>query len=454
MTGVLAGLVGSMKGAVAFSATGGTTTDSGGYRYHTFNASGNFVVTGSKSMDILVVGGGGGGGGASGDKFNNYAGPGGGAGVFATATRTISTGTHPVTVGAGGAGGSGPGGGQLGEKGIPSLLKLTDTSSYAIGDTGPAGGKVFITPSTSGNGTGLYFEVAPVASEVSRTWAQSSLQSTLVAGAKFFEIGTGSIITPKIVAQGNSSDTTCAATYCDNYTYGGYSDWFLPSQSEMIALYTNRVAVNSSISTTSSYWTSSEDILQVSGIPNGRVWIIGVSSTVATKNSSYLVRPVRAFAASAFTPIYAVGGTITTSSSQTSAGHSVFEGGIEYSADFPTSGGGGGTSAVGQAAYYTSPNYYSGNGGAGSTWNSFKSFGGGGGAGGYYVTGYYTINNRGIGGTTGGGAGSDASIATPIDGTAGTTNTGGGGGGGSFKDYNTTSGGNGGSGVVIVRYLL
>ena len=452
MTGVLAGLVGSMGSA--FSATGGTTTDSGGYRYHAFNASGNFVVTGSKSMDILVVGGGGGGGGASGDKFSYYPGPGGGAGVFATSTTTVSAGTYPITVGAGGAGGDGPGGGQSGQTGVPSLFKLTDTSSYAIGDTGPAGGKIFITPSTAGNGTGLYFEVAPVASEVSRTWAQSSLQGTLVDGAKFHAIGVGSIITPKIVAQGNSSASTCAATYCSDYTYGGYSDWFLPSQGEMSALYTNRVAVSSSIGTSASYWTCSEDTLQFSGATYGRVWTGGNGGTVTGKNNSYLVRPVRAFSASAFTSIYAVGGTGTSSSSATAAGNSVFEGGIEYSADFPTSGGGGGTSAVGQAAYYTSPNYYSGNGGAGSTWNSFKSFGGGGGGGGYYVTGYYTINNRGTGGTTGGGAGSDASIATPINGTAGTTNAGGGGGGGSFKDYSTTSGGNGGSGVVIVRYLL
>jgi len=447
------GIVNTYATATAFSATGGTTTDSGGYRYHTFNSSGSFVVTGSKSMDILVVGGGSGGGGASGDKFNNYPGPGGGAGVFATMTTTVSTGTYPVTVGAGGVGGGNSSGGN-GEKGIPSLLKLTDTTTYAIGDTGPAGGKIFMTPSTSGNGTGLYFEVAPVASEVSRTWAQSSLTGTLVNGAKFSEIGTGSIITPKIVAQGNSSGTTCAATYCDNYTYGGYSDWFLPSKDEMAALYANRTAVSSSISTSTSYWSSSEDIIQISTIPNGRVWIVGISTTIATKTSSYLVRPVRAFAASAFTPIYAVGGTLTTSSSVTSAGHSVFEGGIEYNADLPTSGGGGGTSAVGQAAYYTSPNYYSGNGGAGSTWNSFKSFGGGGGGGGYYVTGFYTTANQGAGGTTGGGAGSNATIATPINGTAGTTNAGGGGGGGSFKDYSTTAGGNGGSGVVIVRYLL
>ena len=130
--------------AIPFSATGGTTTDSGGYRYHTFNASGNFVVTGSKSMELLVVGGGGGGSGASGDKFNNYAGIGGGAGVFTTVTRTLSGGTYPVTIGAGG------GTASEGYRGVPSLFKFTDASAptYAVGDTGPAGGKIFMTPKT------------------------------------------------------------------------------------------------------------------------------------------------------------------------------------------------------------------------------------------------------------------------------------------------------------------
>jgi hypothetical protein len=270
----------------------------------------------------------------------------------------------------------------------------------------------------------------------------------------YLKENTGRVITPKIVAQGNSSASTCAATYCSDYSYGGYSDWFLPSKDEMSTLYTNRVAVSSSISTSTSYWTCSEDTLQTSGSTYGRVWTGGSGAGVTGKNNSYLVRPVRAFSASAFVPIYAVGGSDTNSSSATAGGNSVFEGGLEYSADLPTSSGGGGTSAVGQDPYYTSPNYYSGNGGAGSTWNSFKSFGGGGGAGGYYTTGYYTINNRGTGGTTGGGAGSDPTLATPIAGGNGTANTGGGGGGGSFKDYSTTSGGSGGSGVVIVRYLL
>ena len=46
-----------------FLASGGTITDTGGYRIHTFTSSSSFVVTsGSIAGDILCVAGGGGGG--------------------------------------------------------------------------------------------------------------------------------------------------------------------------------------------------------------------------------------------------------------------------------------------------------------------------------------------------------------------------------------------------------
>ena len=48
---------------VIISATGGTITEDGGYRIHTFNSSADFIVTGggSLSVDYLLVAGGGGG---------------------------------------------------------------------------------------------------------------------------------------------------------------------------------------------------------------------------------------------------------------------------------------------------------------------------------------------------------------------------------------------------------
>ena len=60
----------------AFTATGGTVSDAGGYRYHQFNSSGNFVVSkGTTSVDYIIVAGGG--GAAGGD----YATGGGGGGA-------------------------------------------------------------------------------------------------------------------------------------------------------------------------------------------------------------------------------------------------------------------------------------------------------------------------------------------------------------------------------------
>jgi len=106
------------------SATGGTITDSGDYKIHTFTGDGCFVVSSlgcgipcaqASTVDYMVVAGGGGGGGRHGG--------GGGAGGFreskdstlnsphtasplaATTGITVSASTYPITVGAGGVGG-------------------------------------------------------------------------------------------------------------------------------------------------------------------------------------------------------------------------------------------------------------------------------------------------------------------------------------------------------------
>ena len=91
------------------SATGGTITTSGNYKYHTFTSSGTFSVTtapSGKFVDFLVVGGG---GGADTDG-NDLAGGGGGAGSAASGdTAGIGYSGSPLSsslFGAGGEGGS------------------------------------------------------------------------------------------------------------------------------------------------------------------------------------------------------------------------------------------------------------------------------------------------------------------------------------------------------------
>ena len=82
------------------SATGGTITDIGGYRIHTFTFSASpqtFTVISSGEFDYLVVAGGGGGG-------SGVAG-GGGAGGMLTGRRDLVSGPYIITVGAGGVGG-------------------------------------------------------------------------------------------------------------------------------------------------------------------------------------------------------------------------------------------------------------------------------------------------------------------------------------------------------------
>lgn len=84
----------------AFSATGGSSTDAVGFRYHVFNTSGTFQITkGSADLEYLIVAGGGGGG--------YQVGGGGGAGGLLNGSATVGVGTYAVVIGAGGAGSTG-----------------------------------------------------------------------------------------------------------------------------------------------------------------------------------------------------------------------------------------------------------------------------------------------------------------------------------------------------------
>ena len=83
-------------------ATGGTVTNVGGYTYHTFTSSGNFVVLQPKSVEYLLVAGGGGGG--AGNIGSAWAGGGGGAGGVIDSTFSTSAQTYAIVIGNGGAG--------------------------------------------------------------------------------------------------------------------------------------------------------------------------------------------------------------------------------------------------------------------------------------------------------------------------------------------------------------
>jgi len=166
-----------------------------------------------------------------------------------------------------------------------------------IGDIGPGGGYIFITPTTVGNTTGKYFEVAPFSTEVSRIWAQPAYQNALITGADGLILGTGYQNTLDIVNQGNNDPALSAAKYCDVLTYGGVSDWFLPSKNEINAIRTNLIyPLNlGDFNSLAPYASSSE-------YDANEIWAqtLNISATVGTqfryfKDASYNVRAVRSF---------------------------------------------------------------------------------------------------------------------------------------------------------------
>jgi len=85
----------------SLSASGGSVSTSGIYKYHTFTSSGTFTVSAtgtSNTLEYVVVAGGGGGG-------KRHA-AGGGAGGYRTGSTTTGTGSYGISIGGGGAGGT------------------------------------------------------------------------------------------------------------------------------------------------------------------------------------------------------------------------------------------------------------------------------------------------------------------------------------------------------------
>lgn len=171
---------------------------------------------------------------------------------------------------------------------------------YAVGDTGPAGGKIFIIPTTTGNSTGKYFEAAlgtwNSGYDKNNRWC--NLTSTAIgSSAQGTAIGTGQANTTAIVAVCSSG----AANDADTYSVNGYSDWFLPSQAELYQGYVQRAYLNlqtltqlyGGSGTTSSYWSSSE---------YSATWAIPVAADGGGDNYDKIygfnVRPIRMFSPS------------------------------------------------------------------------------------------------------------------------------------------------------------
>ena len=139
---------------------------------------------------------------------------------------------------------------------VKSVMGVIVTTAYALGDTGPGGGKIFYVSGST------YLEAAPANWGSYETqdygpWSTGGNQSLAVSGADGTAIGTGSQNSLDIANQSGNVAATCAAVAARAYAGGGLTDWFLPSKDELSTLYTNRAYVDN-FPTGKKYWSSSE----------------------------------------------------------------------------------------------------------------------------------------------------------------------------------------------------
>ena len=177
-------------------------------------------------------------------------------------------------------------------------LVVAPTFTYKVGDTGPGGGIIFFVDRYDEYEGFTYLEVAPSSTERLRTWAPSTptnYQATAVTGADSKALGGGYQNTIDIVAQGHTDTATSAAYYCDQLTFGGQSDWYLPSFAEMKMVY-DVVFLQLSVTGFAQnfyYWTSSERHTETN-IAHTQYFATG-QQFYAQKSSTNYVRPVRRF---------------------------------------------------------------------------------------------------------------------------------------------------------------
>ncbi|MCL2443840.1 MAG: DUF1566 domain-containing protein [Treponema sp.] len=194
----------------------------------------------------------------------------------------------------------------LGHDHVGSLIcKRTGCNHYyALGDTGPAGGKIFyiapagfnVTSTTTAftTYTAHYLEAAPANVVSGRVrWSTSTSEPfpTVTTGSG---IGSGRNNTALIIAAEKAaypSFSYSAALACDeyiNYFAPTYTDWFLPSRGELNILYLRRTDVGIASGT---FWSSSQ---RYSSTAWNRDFGNGYEHD-DYKGYTSIVRPVRAF---------------------------------------------------------------------------------------------------------------------------------------------------------------
>lgn len=125
-------------------------------------------------------------------------------------------------------------------------------------------------------------------------WTSLAYTNTVVPlGAK--SLVDGQANTTAIIAQ-NSSAVDTAATICDSYSNGGYSDWYMPSIWELDQIYNASFILNTILGSTdgiktNTYWSSTEINASFAYL---KYLDLGYTNNL-TKGNILLVRAVRRF---------------------------------------------------------------------------------------------------------------------------------------------------------------
>ncbi|WP_223177625.1 fibronectin type III domain-containing protein [Psychroflexus maritimus] len=125
--------------------------------------------------------------------------------------------------------------------------------------------------------------------------AEWGCYNTSISGADGNGIGSGAANTSAILA--DCSESGIAAELCDNYTGGGYSDWFLPSIDELSLMSQNRTTINTTAvanggtDVSGEYWSSTQQNAEFGYIRN----LSGGGQSSNYKSYYKKVRAVRAF---------------------------------------------------------------------------------------------------------------------------------------------------------------
>ncbi|MEY8780958.1 hypothetical protein AB9K32_11055 [Allomuricauda sp. XS_ASV26] len=153
------------------------------------------------------------------------------------------------------------------------------------------GGVIFWIDPASNNSSGL---VVAVSNQFySGTWGCTGT----LTGATGTAIGTGAANTAAIVSSGCATSGS-VVELISNLDLNGYDDWFLPSEDELTAMYTNISIVNATTTanggqvTTQFHWSSTEINTTAATLVNLTTGAIGGSGK---DGNIYFVKPVRAW---------------------------------------------------------------------------------------------------------------------------------------------------------------